>query len=266
VLDWYAARRLAEPGVRFIAALWRYWHVRSQTEERHEDAARLLRECLALRRELDDEEGIAWSLDHLGLQALDVHEYDRAYRLSEEALRLFQRQNHAWGTAVLYFHVGVAALARNDLAAAEQRFEQAMVVFRDLANNWGLVSCMIHLGFAALAQDDHAAATGHLTRALAQARADANVVGMANALCGLASLAVVGADCERAAYLLGAVEAVIRPNRARTTVYERTRYAAVVAAVTAAARTDAGAAVSRALATGRGTPITTVVAEILDEK
>jgi hypothetical protein len=124
----------------------------AQAEERHEDAARLLRESLALHRELDDEEGIAWSLDHLGLQALDVHEYDRAYRLSEEALSLFQRQNHAWGTAILSFHVGVAALARNDLATAEQRFEQAMVAFRDLANTWGLVSCLIHRGFAALAR------------------------------------------------------------------------------------------------------------------
>lgn len=349
VLDWYAAQRRAGPGVRLIAALWRYWHVRSQSdvmpgvravlaldqpdavdqadaldktgarvralalygagwlavdqndtaasrdffdeslalfralddrrgiaealhgvatmaqaEERHEDAARLLRESLALHRELDDEEGIAWSLDHLGLQALNMHEYDRAYRLSEEALDLFQRQNHAWGTAILCFHVGVAALARNDLATAEKRFEQAMAAFRDLANNWGLVSCLIHLGFAALAHDDHTTAAEHLTRALAQARSDANVVGMAGALCGLASLALARADPERAAYLLGAVEAVIRPNRAQTTIYERIRHTTAMAAVTAAAR-DGGATVSRAFDAGRQTPLTTVVGEVLDQ-
>jgi predicted ATPase/transcriptional regulator with XRE-family HTH domain len=345
VLDWYAARQLAEPGVRFIAALWRYWHVRSQTdvmravravlaldrpdeldgssararalalygagwmamdhndaaaardffdeslalfrvlddrrgvaealhgvatmaqaEERHEEAARLLRESHSLHRELDDEEGIAWSLDHLALQALDVHEYDRAYRLSEEALGLFQRQNHAWGTAILYFHVGVAALARDDPDVAEQRFEQAMLAFRELANNWGLVSCSIHLGFAALAQDDHETAAGHLTQALSQARSDTNVVGMAGALCGLASLALARVDHERAAYLLGAVETIMRLNRARTTVYERTRYATAVTAVTTAARRDAGGvAVSRALDAGRQTSLTTVVSETLDQ-
>ena len=42
--------------------------------------------------------------------------------------------------------------------------------------------------------------------------------------------------------------------------------AAAVAAVTAAARTDPGGDVARALAVGRGRPITTVVAEILDQK
>ena len=194
-LEWYVQRGATESSLRLVAALWKFWHIRSRhTEGRlwmtmalepggacaDEVRAHALHgagwlavdrndpglaeayftESLSIFRRLrdaygvaealqgvgvcaqardehadrrgatsrrawsctdrGDDEGVAWSLDHLGDARLNMADHGRADALFAESLAIFRRLGHAWGTAISLHHQGLAALATRGAGAGRR--------------------------------------------------------------------------------------------------------------------------------------------------
>lgn len=279
-LEWHIQRDDADAGLRLVAALWKFWHIRSHHTEAsrwvtlvmqlagdHDPAVRahvlcgagwiavdrsdhvrakacfdeslalfrslgdprgiaealhgvgtmlhasgcnaealaLFEESLQLYRGLDDTEGIAWTLDHLGQSRLGLPDPTGAEALFDASRALFQRLGHAWGRAITLDHLGLADLAQGNHARAEERFSEALGLFDELANTWGIATSFEHLGHAALAAGDTTRSLDCFRRSLELNQAEADRAGIVRSLAGLASLAVVRRQAQRAARLFGAL-------------------------------------------------------------
>jgi len=101
-------------------------------------AGRLLRESLALARELDDMYGIAFSLAMLGMIALDQSDYERADALYEEGLAVARGLGDAWAVGAILVHVGWLAIARGDYERVDAFAAEASVIGAPLDNSLGI--------------------------------------------------------------------------------------------------------------------------------
>jgi tetratricopeptide (TPR) repeat protein len=147
----------------------------------------LLEENLALARKVGDVDTIGWALNHLGHVAQLQAEYEQAIRLHEESLGLF-RQVGAQNEGTIWAHqsLGETRLAMGDTVRAERHFTEALVSCQELGDQAGKAWC----------------------------------------LGGLAGVAAVNEEPERAAWLWGAAEALrqsigARPAPAARATHER---------------------------------------------
>jgi non-specific serine/threonine protein kinase len=156
-------------------------------QEDAEGATRLLEESLALSQELGDLAGIHFALNHLGQVAQLQGEYERAARLHQESLMLFDQIGLRHGMSMwAYQSLGETALAQENPTLAGTYFIKALGLCRDLGDQLLMAWC----------------------------------------LAGLAGVAALNEEPERAAWLWGAAEAVRqtiggRPAPAARAVYER---------------------------------------------
>jgi predicted ATPase len=139
-------------------------------------ATRLLEESLTLSRELRDPNSIGWALNHLGHVAQLQGEYERATRLHQESLPFFREVGLRWvGIPWAYQGLGETALAQEDSTLAATHLAKALGLFHDLGDRAGISWC----------------------------------------LAGLAGVAAVNEEPERAAWLWGAADALRQSIGAR---------------------------------------------------
>ena len=118
-------------------------------------ATTLIEEGLALWRELDDPDGIGWSLNHLGHVAQLRGEYARARRLHEESLSLFRGLDaQYYGLAWAHQGLGEAALGQGDAALAATDFREALTLSRDAGYRAGMAWCLAGLAGVAFLDED----------------------------------------------------------------------------------------------------------------
>jgi len=147
----------------------------------------LLEESLALFQEEGDPNGNGWALHHLGLASLTQGKYERATSLLEKSLLLFRKISPKHlGVPWSHQGLGEVGLARGDLASSMTHFVEALGTFRDLGQRDGISWC----------------------------------------LAGLAGIAALNEEPERAAWLWGAAEALrqsvgARPAPAARATHER---------------------------------------------
>jgi tetratricopeptide (TPR) repeat protein len=185
----------------------------------HGDAAtaRLrLEESLALYRELEDKAGIAWSSVTLGEVMVMQEDTARATVLIEEALPLFRQLEDTFGISWALNHLGHVAQLRGEYEHAARLHEESLPLFRQLgARNFGIAWAYQSLGETALAQSNAALATTHYMKALPLFNEVGDRMGMAWCLAGLAGVAAVNGNPERAAWLWSAAEALRQSIGAR---------------------------------------------------
>ena len=145
-------------------------------EEDAMSATTILEEALSISRELGYPLPMGWALNHLGHAAQIQGEYERAAQLHTESLIPFD-QIGPRHTGTIWAHQG--------------------------------------LGETALAQSDVALATTHLVEALMLSRDLGDKAGTAWCLAGLAGVASLNEEPERAAWLWGAAEALRQSIGAR---------------------------------------------------
>ena len=156
-------------------------------QEDIEGAARLLEESLPLARELGEINGIGWALNHTGHVAQIQGEYERAIALHEESLSLFLLSGPYWvGIPQAHQALGETTLAQGNAALAADHLAEALELFRDMGDRMGISWC----------------------------------------IAGLAGVAAVNEEPERAAWLWGAAEALrqsigARPAPAARATHER---------------------------------------------
>jgi ATP/maltotriose-dependent transcriptional regulator MalT len=224
--------------LRFAAALWYYWALRSRyiegrrwlelalanaravgagpprvwlakaltsagrLAEKHGDAAlaqALLGEALPLHRELGDDQGAATALLYLGRAARDRGDYAQAEALERESLALFSELGTNWGVSWALFSLGDAALDQGDTDRATALFEESLALCRTLAENNGIAVSLMNLGRVAYAQMNLARAAELLEQSLALFREQGSPLGAAEALHNLGRVAQALGDDARAA-------------------------------------------------------------------
>jgi predicted ATPase len=223
------------------------------------EAQALYAESLALRRQLGDKKGIAHSLNNLGLVAVNREAFAEARAAYEECLALNRQIGDQWGVAMPLTNLGGVALKQGDVVAAEAFFEEALALWQRLGVKQGVIITLNNLGYVLAIQEKLTAARVRFEKSIemSEEMGDLQNIGLANlglglvalgeqnpqqarqhslvalqidydagrlkaqiaALIALAGLALLEGRAERAAYLLGVVDAANKALNLTTAFY-----------------------------------------------
>ena len=169
----------------------------------YQSARAFLEDCLAIRRALGDERGIALTLGNLGIVANHLGEFNLSHRILEEALNLQRRHNDVRNLVATLTNAGYTALMRHDYKAARAYNEESLLLSRQLGNWRAAAHALDNLSDVAREEGDYALAHSHGAEALKIANEQGDRRLAAQCLEGLARLAVVQGQAERAVWLFG---------------------------------------------------------------
>ncbi len=146
-----------------------YWHGNNEfNKDQYSQAVALLREGLALSREIKDPFGTA---KHLSLLSASLEKIDpgnlEARQIIKEALALFLETGDLDGIATAYHYMGYQAFNDRDLARAKFLFEQSLSFYQQVGNRVMVSFSLIYLGLNALGQGDFPAAVEYYRAAVA---------------------------------------------------------------------------------------------------
>jgi len=168
-----------------------------------------LEESLALYRELGHLAGIGSTLSSLGQLAFRQGDYTLARPWLEEGLALWRTVGErGWGTTDSLTGLGELALRQGDYEQARAYLEEGLALSKESGQNLGDPWVFVRLGYHALRQGDAARARAVFEASQRQFSAAGWKIGVVFALEGLASLAVMQRQSERAVRLFGWADAV----------------------------------------------------------
>ena len=169
-------------------------------------AAGYVQKSLELYRELGDEEGIARAIAELGGIAIHEGDLDRARERYEEAVPLFRQQGRQSRVAAALGNLGTIAHMQHDYATAVGYYDEAIELAKGSGDIDGAAVNLHNLARSELALGRAEAGLEALRESLAIARDLGYREVIAYGLGGLAELAMIEDDPERAATMLGASE------------------------------------------------------------
>jgi predicted ATPase/DNA-binding SARP family transcriptional activator len=167
-------------------------------------AKALVEESLDLYRELGNEEEVARAIAELGGIAIADGDLDTAAARYEEAAPLFRDQGHPSRVAAALGNLGTIAHMRHDYATAVGYYEKAIELATETGDVDGAAVNFHNLARSELARGRAGEGLEALRESLAIARRIGYREVIAYCLGGLAELAMIEADPERAATMLGA--------------------------------------------------------------
>ncbi|HET9493282.1 MAG TPA: tetratricopeptide repeat protein [Chloroflexia bacterium] len=211
------------------------------------DATRRLNEkALAIRREIGDRNGIAASLNNLGIAAMDQGDYLAAHDYLSESLGIARELAIPWKicaalgnlgitetrlgnldaarlhlkeslviareaediqrTADALTNLSVVARFQGDVGEARRYLDEAHLIYRQLGHKSGIIQVLIQLGFVARDENHFDQARSHLSDALILLLELPNKALIADCLEGLAWLVGKRGSLERSVRLFGAAE------------------------------------------------------------
>jgi predicted ATPase/DNA-binding SARP family transcriptional activator len=167
-------------------------------------AGELWAEALDLYRELGDADGTARTTAELGAIAVAEADFDRAVVMYEESVELFREQGRTTRLAAALGNLGAIANMRHDETAAIGYFTESIALCRESGDDDGLAINLHNIARTELALGRPDQGRAALTESLALARRLGYREVIAYCLSGLAELALLEDDAERAATMLGA--------------------------------------------------------------
>jgi predicted ATPase/class 3 adenylate cyclase len=167
----------------------------------YDAAVARLEESAALFREIEDRDGLAYSLADQGWIAAERGDHDEARRLAEESLSVARSAGNPTTTAAGLHVLGCAALDKRDYGRARSLFEESLALRRQLGDVRNTANSLCFLAAVELLEGDYERATAVLEESLELAREIKNVLVEGAALANLALVAVLTGDEERAASL-----------------------------------------------------------------
>jgi predicted ATPase/DNA-binding SARP family transcriptional activator len=130
----------------------------------------LLEESLAIFRELENKEDIAWSLRSMANLAHDETEYGRARAPLEESLAIFRELGNKRGIAYALNDLGWVVRAQGDYEAARALLEESLAIWGELVDKNGLANSLLGLAHIAQATGDSQKAKALLEEGVALIR------------------------------------------------------------------------------------------------
>ncbi|HEX3631644.1 MAG TPA: tetratricopeptide repeat protein [Casimicrobiaceae bacterium] len=161
---------LVLPGVRepnfFRAHALYVGGVLATNQSDHAEATKMLTECLAIRRGLDNPRDVAATLSTLATLHLQRDDVTKAREYQEEAIAVFRSLDDRLGEAIGLINLGDIAERQADYEAARSLFEQCLPITRSIENLELESECERNLGELALRAHDLSTAQTRFTRAL----------------------------------------------------------------------------------------------------
>jgi tetratricopeptide (TPR) repeat protein len=222
--------RASVDGVMLVWVLSNWGAVKAAM--RHDDptAKALLDEALSLGCTLQDPFAILLSYSSLGDWAVMQGDYATARRHFLEALVWRRQLGTRWIIASGLRQVANVMCLQGDYQQAEPLFTEALAMARALGDQHSEASIAQALGEVAIHRGDIEQATILLAESLSSFRKWADALGIARCLIGFVNLLQAQKEMERAAHLLGFVEAWLESNQLQLVFFDHTNYARGVAA------------------------------------
>jgi predicted ATPase/DNA-binding CsgD family transcriptional regulator len=168
----------------------------------------VLEEGVRLCREVGDRMYQGSGLTILGTLAEDRGDYDRAAAFLTEAVQLQRELGEPKMIAYGLQHLGLVTFGQGDIDLAIARCEEALAIQRELGDDHGAMASLVYLGVIATGCNDPEGATAYFTEALQLAEKQRTFLTVERALAGLATVAVLQGEPEKAARLFGMAEAI----------------------------------------------------------
>lgn len=162
-------------------------------------------ESLNIATDLNDRVGIARSLDGLGNVALALGEYTSARTYLEQSLPIAQEVGDQWRMATCLNNLGLVAQYLGDVRTAQGHYQESLRLFREVGNPWGIAVAFDNLGDVALLLDDPDTATQHFHSGLQTALEVSTLPIALSCIAGLVKVMMRDRHYKRAAELLGLV-------------------------------------------------------------
>lgn len=153
---------------------------------------------LACWRKAGDRVAAARCLHNLANLARNRGDYDRARLALFEALQIFAELGDRSGAAWCLNQQGDVAREQGDLEGAGAVYQQALSAFRDIGDRWGSARSLADLGAIACDQGNYSAAHAAYRESLGIFTSLEHRRGLARVLEGLACVAVAKGDAHRA--------------------------------------------------------------------
>ena len=198
-LDWCREEDAgAEPGLRLVKAMYRFWRVRGHLAEGRERLAAAVGHSGARQHPLERASALRVAS---GLEQVQGN-LVAARALAEEALALFESTENARGGAGVLLTLGNVALMQEDLDGAREYYERGLPLYRRLGERDGIARALGNLGVVMMVQGDFAEAKVICEESLAVLRASGDTENAARALRNLGEIAYSqGNDAEARARL-----------------------------------------------------------------
>jgi DNA-binding CsgD family transcriptional regulator/tetratricopeptide (TPR) repeat protein len=226
-------------------------------------ARELAEESRRLFQEVREAWGLAMALSLLGEATVKQGDPVAARSFLEESVALFRVVGDRQRLVLPIDALGLVALQQGDYDGARARFEEALSLARQTGDEPFIADALARLGTVALRGGDYQQSAGLYQQSLALNRVLGNRDGIAEDLAGLAEVARLAGQPERAAQLLGTVEAVHEARNISLTALRRTEYDRTVEGILA--HLD-DAAFEEARARGRAMPLEQAIAQALETK
>jgi predicted ATPase/DNA-binding CsgD family transcriptional regulator len=227
------------------------------------EAYKLAREGLLVCQEVGDAWLMAMALRLLGRATGELGDLVAARSLLEESAAQLRIIGDRRYLMMPVDALGMLALRQGDYPGARAYFEETLSVAQEMSDEPFIANALAHLGTVALRVGDYPQSAALYQQSLALNREQGNKDGIVEDLAGLAEVASLLGQPERAARLLGAVEALREVSGIRLSPLRRADYDRTVAGIRA--HLDQATFVE-ALAQGRAMPLERAIVQALETK
>lgn len=174
----------------------------------YQEAILLCHQCVEIYRELGNRWGRGAVLYTLGEATMELNDLTPAAAYLEESIALGREAADFWFISGPLGCLGLLSYRRGDLERAEALCRESLAYFQQFKDKRGMAYVSNTLGGICFQRAQYEEATRHYKEGLSLRREASIRRGAEVAFDGLAALAVVSGDSERAAALIGAAEAV----------------------------------------------------------
>lgn len=133
--------------------------------DRLNEAGRMFRQALELKKALGDRIGVAEAYRNLGQLEIELGNHDAAESLLHQSLSLHEALGTQYFIAAVHNGLGVAHLFKSDYARAEQHLQQSLEIFKRLGDQIAMSHVLMNLGEMSLNTGDIARAQSMLREA-----------------------------------------------------------------------------------------------------
>ena len=196
-LAWALERGDTELAMRLGGALWWFWLVRGHLSE----GQRWLEQALAKAGRATTASARAKALTGAGRLLLEQGNCEAATALLEESVSSFRAMGHKEGLANSVDNLGIAQAYQGELEQAKALFEESLELFREAGDNWGVAECLNNLALLAALWHERDRETALHEESLKISRELGDKRGITMSLVNLSSAALSRGDHQRAAVL-----------------------------------------------------------------
>jgi predicted ATPase/class 3 adenylate cyclase len=194
-------RALAAPGAQAPMVRAKLLVSNGALARMHNDlthAVDLLEEGTALYEALDDREGMAWALTHLGMVVQFQGQDERAVTLLERAVSIYRAAGDTWALSRALLNLGCAFNTQGLPRQAIVAFDESIALKRDLQDVRGLSRVLCFFADSHFELGDHEQAARLYQEALEHSRWASDVLALCRATEGLAAIAASRGAIDRA--------------------------------------------------------------------